>query len=208
MNSPLPQSVLDAANVSAVTQLVLRERTSRDLGLWEQMRDCFHADSRVRLSWIDATGPEFVERSREMAARGVRAAHRLGPVLVTLAGDRAIAGCAGIIDIPFTVHGVEAMLSSHARFLFRAERRRDQWRLAAFDALYLRDEITTAIPGAELRIDAQALQGYRASYRLLAYCLALVGFPVRDDLAGQDRADLVADVTREVYQWAGLEPPR
>jgi hypothetical protein len=34
------QTSFDAADISAVSQLVLRERLSRDLGLWEQMRDC------------------------------------------------------------------------------------------------------------------------------------------------------------------------
>src|SRR6516165_12302215 len=47
MTDSLPQAVLEAADVSAVTQLILRERVSRDLGLWEQMRDCFHDDSVV-----------------------------------------------------------------------------------------------------------------------------------------------------------------
>jgi hypothetical protein len=38
MIDALPQAVLDAADISAVSQLVLREFLSRDLGLWEQMR--------------------------------------------------------------------------------------------------------------------------------------------------------------------------
>ena len=62
MTESLPKAVLEAADVSAVSQLVLRERFSRDLGLWEQMRDCFHDDSLVRISWIRASGPEFVRR--------------------------------------------------------------------------------------------------------------------------------------------------
>ena len=41
MTESLPKAVLEAADVSAVSQLILRERLSRDLGLWEQMRDCF-----------------------------------------------------------------------------------------------------------------------------------------------------------------------
>ena len=76
MLDSLPKEVRDAANVCAVTQLVLRERLSRDLGLWEQMRDCFHDDSVVRFSWINASGPEFVRRSKEMAERNVKASHR------------------------------------------------------------------------------------------------------------------------------------
>ena len=36
------QAVVDAADVSVVSQLILRERLSRDLGLWEQMNACYH----------------------------------------------------------------------------------------------------------------------------------------------------------------------
>lgn len=207
MTEPLPPAAGAAADVSAVTQLILRERSGRDLGLWEQMRECFHDDSRVRLSWIDASGPEFVRRSREMAARSVLASHRLGPIQVTLAGDRAIAQLGAIIDIPFTLQGVEAVLSSHARFFFRAERRQAVWRIAGFDAVYQRDELQIAVPGESLRIDPAALSGYRKSYRLLAYCLGLNGYAVRDDLAGSDRPDLAAALMREIYGWAGLPTP-
>lgn len=208
MSETLPRAVLEAADVSAVTQLILRERGGRDLGLWEQMRECFHEDSRVRLSWIDASGPEFVRRSQEMATRNVRASHRLGPILVTLAGERAIAQLAGIIDIPLSLQGVDVLLSSHARFLFRAERRQGVWRLSGFDAVYQRDELQCRVPGQTTSVDPASLAGHRPSYRLLAYCMGLNGFPVRDDLAGDDRPDLVATLTSEIYAWAGLPPPR
>jgi len=206
MADSLPQAVLEAANVSTVSQLVLRERLSRDLGLWEQMRDCFHDDSVVRLSWINASGPEFVRRSKEMAERNVKASHRLGPILVTLAGDRAIAQLAAIIDIPFTLKGIEVMMSSYARFLFRAERRERVWRLSGFDAIYQRDEIMPLIPGQAVAVDPEVLKSFRPSYRLLSYCLASGGFPVRNDLAGVDCPDLVDALTREIYGWARLTP--
>jgi SnoaL-like protein len=208
MADPLPAAVLEAADISAVSQLVLRERLSRDLGLWEQMRDCFHDDSVVRISWINASGPEFVRRSKEMADRAVKATHRLGPILVTLAGERAIAQLAAIIDIPITLKGIEVIMSSYARFLFRAERRERVWRLSGFDAVYQRDEITPLIPGQTLVVDPQELKPFRPSYRLLSYCLASRGFPVRNDLAGVDRPDLADALTREIYGWAGLTPPR
>src|SRR3974390_1633139 len=113
MLDSLPKEVRDAAEVSAVTQLVLRERLSRDLGLGEQLRDCFNDDSVVRISWINASGREFVRRSKEMAERNVKASHRLGPIFVTLAGDRAIAQLGAIIDIPFTLKGTEVIGSCH-----------------------------------------------------------------------------------------------
>jgi hypothetical protein len=167
MVESLPKAVLEAADVSAVSQLILRERLSRDLGLWEQMRDCFHDDSVVRISWINASGPEFVRRSKEMAERGVQVSHRLGPIFVTLAGDRAIAQLAAIVDIPFTLTGTAVMISSHTRLLLRAERRASIWRLFGFDAVYLRDEIAPVILGQTVTIDSEAVKAFRPTYRLL-----------------------------------------
>lgn len=207
MIDSLPQTVLEAAHVSAVSQLVLRERLSRDLGLWEQMRDCFHDDSVVRISWINASGPEFVRRSKEMAERNVKASHRLGPIFVTLAGDRAIAQLAAMIDITFTLKGTEVMMTSHARLLVRAERHEGAWRLSGLDAVYQRDEIVPVIPGQTVAVDPEAVKAFRPTYRLLSYCLASGGFPVRNDLAGVDRPDLVDALAREIYGWAGLKPP-
>lgn len=208
MSETLPRAVLEAADVSAITQLVLRERSGRDLGLWEQMADCYHPDSRVCLSWIDASGPEFVRRSKDMAERGVRARHRLGPIEVSLGGERAIAALGASIEIPLRLDGVEVILSSYARFLFRAERREEVWRLAGFDAVYQRDELSCAVPGQSVTIAPADLEAYRPSYRLLAYCLGREGFPVRDDLAGEDRPDLLAALTQELWTWAGLPVPR
>jgi SnoaL-like domain len=207
MIDSLPQAVLEAADVSAVSQLVLRERLSRDFGLWEQMRDCFHDDSVVRISWINSTGPEFVRRSKEMAERNVKASHRLGPILVTLASHRAIAQVRANIDIPFTLKGIEVMMSSHAHLLFRAERQGEMWRLSGLDAVYLRDEIAPVMPGQTVAIDQEEVKAFRPTYRLLSYCLASGGFPVRNDLAGVDRPDLVDTLVREIYGWAGLAPP-
>ena len=205
--SSVPKAVLEAADVSAVSQLILRERISRDLGLWDQMRDCFHDDSVVRISWIKGSGPEFVRRSKEMAERNVNASHRLGPIYVILAGDRAIAQLVVIIDIPFKLEGIEVMLSSHTRLLLRVERREGVWRLFGFDPVYLRDEITPMIPGQTVAIDPSALKAFRPSYRFLSYCFASVGYPVPNDLAAVDRPDLVDALVREIYGWAGLAAP-
>jgi hypothetical protein len=209
LESPARDNTLrDAADIVAVQQLILRERSSRDLGLWEQMRDCFHEDSTVRLTWIEASGPEFVRRSKEMAERNVRATHQLDPILVTLAGDRAIAQVGAIIEIPSKVRGVAVVISTHAMFLFRAERRAGVWRISAFDAVYQRDELNPVIPGQVVQIEPNELKNFRPSYRLLSFCLMSGGYKPRMDLAGTDRPDLVAALTREVYDWAGLTPPQ
>jgi SnoaL-like protein len=205
--SEFPQEVLDAANITAITQLILRERDSRDLGRWKRMRDCFWPDSLVRVSWFRGNGEEFVAGSIDMAKRGVLAKHRLGPVLVNLAGDRAVASLAAIIDLPVKLKGVEATLSAHARFLYRVERRKGRWGIVGFDAFYMRDEITTAIPGQPLVIDPKQLEAFRTSYRLLSYHLKSQGYDIDSNLAGEDKPATVEALNQEIYDWAGLRVP-
>jgi SnoaL-like domain len=201
-----PQAIAEAAHVSAITQLVLAERESRDLGRWERMQACFHADAFVRISWFQGNAHDFVAASRDMARRGTLAKHRLGPVSVRIAGHRAVATLACTIDIPAVLQGVAVMLSSHARVFYRAELRDGAWGLMSFEVFYMRDELAPQVPGEVVPVKAAELAGYRQSYRLLAHVLAGNGFAVRDDLAGEDRPDTVDLLCREIYGWAGLNP--
>jgi hypothetical protein len=206
MSTNLPQAVLDAVAVSEITQLVLTERESRDLGRWKTMRACFHSDARIRISWIDGDADAFVNGSIDMARRGVLAKHRLGPVRVRIAGDRAVASLLGIIDIPTLVGGVEAQLSSHARFLFRAERRNQKWGLSGFDAVYRRDELQPTVPGQVIQVTPAQLAGFRPSYRMLSFVLTAQGYEVNHELAGEDRPQSAAALERELNEWAGIGP--
>jgi hypothetical protein len=201
----LPQPVLDAADISAVTQLVLDERECRDRGRWERMHECYFPDSLVRISWFQGSGPEFVERSREMAQRGVPATHRLGPVAVRLRMNRAVASLGASIDVPASIDGVDLSLSSHARFLYRCERRDGRWGLRSFEAYYLGDELRASIPGQMVPITAADVAGFRHSYRMLSFILDHNGYAINPDLPGVDRPESVDALCREVYEWAGLE---
>jgi hypothetical protein len=203
MKPELPRFVLDAADTSAITQLILRERESRDLGLWDEMRECFHGDSVVRISWFRGSGADFVTGSIDMARRKILAKHRLAPIRVVLSGDRAIARLVAIIDLPVKIKGVEMNLATYSRFLYRAERRDEVWKIAGFDAIYMRDELTAAIPGTSVAIDPKEVHGFRASYRMLCYYLASQGYDIDSNLAGEDRPDLVVALTKEIEDWAG-----
>jgi len=195
-----------AANISAIAQLVLSEREARDMGWWKRMADCFHADSRVRLSWIDASGEDFVRGSIDMAARGMKAKHRVGPPVVRLNGHRAIASLPAIIDIPAVVKGVEAQLSSYARFIYRVERRDGLWRISFFDSIYMRDELVPAIPGQVVPVTSEDVAPFRSSYRMLCYLLSLTGYTPSQDLAGDDRPETAEAMVRDAYGWAGIDP--
>ena len=195
---------LDGLAVLSITQLVLSERESRDNGWWNRMADCFHPDARIRLSWIDGDADAFVKGSIDMARRGMKARHRVGPPVVRLNGERAVASLPAIIDIPAEIGGIEAQLSSYARFLYRVERRNGRWRIAFFDSIYMRDELVATIPGEVVPVTAKDVAGYRKSYRMLCHLLSLTGYLPSQDLAGDDRPDTAAAMVAEIYGWAGL----
>ena len=137
----------------------------------------------------------------------MRAKHRLGPVLVTLNGDRAVATLSGIIDIPQTVDGIELTLSSHALFLYCVEKRQGHWGLVSFGAIYRRDELIPATPGQSVSIPAAALENFRPSYRNLSWSLERTGYTVNNDLPGEDRPETVAAIMKEIFEWAGMAVP-
>lgn len=204
--SEIPQHVLDAADVTAITQVILRERESRDKGRWGPMRECFNDDALIRISWITGNADDFVNGSRDMAQRGVLAKHRLGPVLVRRHQNRAIATLGGVIDIPVKLGEVDAQLSSYARFYYRAERRENRWKLSGFEAVYLRDELMPSVPGQSIVIGPEELKPFRPSYRLLSYVLSRNGYQVNSDLPGDDRQETVDKLENELFTWAGVKP--
>ncbi len=186
---------------AAVAEVVQTERAARDAGQWERMADCYHPDSLVSISWIEASGPEFVEASRRAFAEGVRHLHQMAPSLVRLNGERALAqtGCA--ILLSGRVGEVEANVTSHARLFARAEKREGQWRLSGFRALYFQDALAPQDPSQTPRLDPERLAAYRPSYRFLSYVIEEAGKTARLDLAGIDRPDLVEALHASEAAW-------
>jgi hypothetical protein len=203
----IPLTPEAAADITAITQLVVRERESRDLCLWNRMAGCFHEESYVDISWFQGSGKEFVQASKGMYERGMRAKHRLGPILVTQNGDKAVATLSGIIDVPEVIDGVEMTLSAHCLMIYSAEKREGVWGLMSFGAIYRRDEFIPANPGVVADIPAEKLENFRPSYRHLSYCLELAGFEVNNDLPGEDRPETVAAIMEKLFGWAGLPVP-
>lgn len=196
-----------AEDIAAITQLVVRERESRDMGFWNRMRDCFHEDSEVNISWFRGNGHDFVTGSRDMAARGMLAKHRLGPVHATLNGERALATLSGIIDIPTQLEGKEFTLSAHCLMLYRVSKREGIWRLSSFEVIYRRDEFIPAILGQTATLPVDLLASYRASYRNLCYSLHLKGYTPNLQLAGEDQPETVRQMLQKAYDWLGMPIP-
>ncbi len=202
MSDPLSRpAASDASDVTSVAQLILRERLARDRSRWDAMRDGYAADSTVRLSWFQGTGPDFVAVSQAMAERGDASTHRLAPPVVDVVGDRALAVMPSCIEVRTEVDGVEVDLASYARLLYRAVRGSDGWRITALDPVYERDTLTPALPGTPLAVTAADLAPFRGSYRLLSYVLSRRGYTIAQDLYGDDLPDAVRGLEREAADW-------
>ncbi len=182
-----------------VADLVLRERQGRDRGWWDRMQACYAQDAVVRLSWFRGSAEEFVARSREQAAHGDVARHRLGPPIVDLDGDRAVAEVPAAIEVRTALEGVDVDLTSYTRLLYRAEVRGGRWLITSLDPVYERDVLAPVIPGTAVPLPS--IEGLRPSYRFLAYVLDRRGYPIADDLYGDDRPDDVAELYDSLYSW-------
>lgn len=195
-------------DASAVMQLVLRERQTRDRGWYDQMRDCYAEDAVVDMSWFLGSGHEFVDRSRYMSTsvdgwRG-HSAHRLSPPTIRVRGDRAWAELPLGIEFRIDVDGVEADLVSYCRNQYRAERRNGTWRLVRLTSVYERDTLQPAVPGTVLGVSPAEFAGLRPSYRCLAWYHRRLGLTGREGLLGDDRPDEVAaQYTAEAAWLAG-----
>lgn len=191
----------------AAIQVVLREREARDRRWWDDMRDCFAEDSSVALTWYQGSGHGFVDGSAAMAQGGIPSRHRLSPPVVRVAGDRAVISLPLAIENYDTINGVECVLSTYARHLYRVERIGGAWKIVQLDAIYERDELNPSVPGQTARIDPSELEGVRTPYRLLTWKLRAAGYDIPQDLPGDDRPEHVAQMYHEAFAWAGIPQP-
>lgn len=184
-------------DVSDVTQLILRERQGRDRGWWDQMHDTYAADSFVDMSWFQGQGHEFVRRSQHMSESpdgwNGQSVHRIAVPTVHVRGNRAWAEVPVTIEFRIIVDGIETDLISYCRNQYRATRELDGlWRISGLTSIYERDTLTAVLPATIVPVSASELDGFRPSYRYLAWYQAKLGLTLRDDLLGDDRPDDVA----------------
>lgn len=188
-------------DITEITQIILKERQGRDRGWFEQEAACFHEDSRVRITWFDGPGAEFVRMSSERYADGVQPIHRLSPPIVHVNEHRAIAEVPAEISVVQDFSGVPAYIVAYTRLLYRLESRDGRWKISQFDCIYERDTLVPVTYGATIDLDPDILDQFRPSYRYLGYHLHEIGLTVRQDLFGDDQPAEVAALYRDAFTW-------
>lgn len=182
------------------------ERLARDTNDWEGLQNHYWPGARVRVTWFDGDISEFVASSRASVRPGtVSGFHTIDPVRAERRGNRALVESRGQILLRPKVENVECDLTSWCRFVAGFESRDGEWRMAWFDNIYVKDRIDPTNPTAHIEVDAELLSRGRVSYSWLSYTNHKRGIPVPDDLPGDDRPELVAQLWSNARAWLHTE---
>ena len=190
-------------DVTAVTQVVLRERQARDSGWWDRMLASYWPDSRVDLTWYHGDGPGFVYASRALAERGVRGKHRLLAPIADIKGNRAHVEVGSRNWSQSTIGGKVVNLYADMRLNYLLEKRGGDWKIVSLNPIYEHSELDPDVPGETLTIPAAELARYRPSYAALSWSLTRKGLTMAQDEIGIDRPAGVNAYYASVRKWLG-----
>lgn len=167
------------------------------------MREQFHPNAKVRLSWFSGSGADFVDGSRRSYQGGARSMHVLSAPDVKVDGDRALATVNAHISIHDRVGDVDVVLASFCRIHERLIRDVCGWRILDLQVVYLWDALQARNPAERVTIDPGQLAAGRDSYACQAYLRWQAGAPVPPDLLGQDQPEEVARMMARNDAWLG-----
>ena len=188
-------------DVTAVTQVVLRERQARDRGRWNQMMSTYWPDSRVDLTWYHGDGPGFVYGSRQQWERGSKPIHRMFAPAVEINGIKAYVEAPTESFSRHTVDDKQALITSAMRLNYRLEKRKGQWRILSMIPVYEHSSLIPVVPGEIISIPQAELSRFRPSYAVLSYVLGKRGLTVSPDELGDDRPEALERHYAAVREW-------
>ena len=170
----------------------------RDLGEWQQLRDLFHPDGTIEITWFEGLAGDFVDGSMRMGASDLRTKHLIASPAVTFnaSGNKAILETNAIIlaeNVKLNI-GCEC----HNRFYDLAEKRDGVWKLFHRQSVY--DMGTFTFPLGPVEIDRRIAAKYPREYAALAYLLEQSGFPPGRVFATRG-SDLEANMKAEGQRW-------
>lgn len=170
----------------------------RDLGEWERLRQLFHSDGRIEVTWFEGLASDFVDASARMGASDFRTKHLVMAPVVTFSADgtRAFARTNAVI----IGENVKLALgcNAHSRFLDRIERRDGSWRILDRRCVY--DFATFTFPGPPVEIDEAELANHPREFGALAYLLNASGFPVKRTFPTKGSAQ-EHDIKQSAHDW-------
>ncbi|MHA6761427.1 nuclear transport factor 2 family protein [Streptacidiphilus sp. PAMC 29251] len=170
----------------------------RDLGEWDRLRELFHADGQIEITWFEGPASDFVDASATMGASDFRTKHLItSPVVAFSAeGTRAVSETNAVIIGENMRLGLGC--NGHNRFIDRLEKREGVWRIVDRKSVY--DFGSFTFPAGVVEIDREKAAAYPREYAALAYLLDLSGFPVQRVFATRG-SELEQIIKRSAHNW-------
>ncbi|WP_221312914.1 nuclear transport factor 2 family protein [Granulicella aggregans] len=190
-----------AANSSAVTDVILRERLARETHNPADEAACFHPDAVVEVSWFKGSAAKFIEAGKNNPDTETVHFDSMSPGAVWLKNDRAISDTACAVHTFSLLDGIEVSTTSYTRLLWRVQRSEGQWLIRSLRGIYIRDTLIPRDPTKVPKLDEEKLRGFRPSYRFLSYILTANGAPAHNDLPGVDQPEVVAALRAAEREW-------
>lgn len=146
----------------------------RDLGQWDRLRELFHPDGTIEVTWFEGKFSDFVDASMRMGASDFKNKHLIATPVVTFRGDKAV------VETNAMIIGDSSALNlgcvSHNRFYDLVEKRGGVWKILRRQSIY--DIGTFTFPSGPVDIDQHTVRKYPREYAPLAYLLDKSGFPI------------------------------
>lgn len=189
-----------AAERQRIREMVEFERYCRDYGLWDEMEKMYREDTKVKISWFEGFGHEFVEQSKKMPG----SKHKIYNTVVEVCGNKAAAEIVAQITSRGEIQGMMVDLVSDVKLLYCLEKEGSGWKICSIDCIYEKDNL---IPLWEMG-DSQGAasvekcaQKLRKSYMFLDMVLEEKGKAVNGELPGEDRPDTVSGLYEKCRTW-------
>lgn len=147
----------------------------RDLGQWARLRELFHPEGTIEVTWFEGLFKDFVNASEKMGASNIRTKHVITNPTVTIEKNRAVAETNVLIVGQNMQVGLGC--ETHARFYDLLEERDGVWRILHRHCFY--DMGAFTFPAGVVEIDRNIVAHYPVEYASLAYLLEVSGFAVK-----------------------------
>lgn len=170
----------------------------RDLGEWAQLRDLFHPDGTIEITWFEGLASDFVDGSMRMEASDLRTKHLITLPRITFNAD----GNKATLETNAVIIAENVKLNigceCHNRFFDLAEKRDGVWKLFHRQSIY--DMGTFTFPQGWVEIAQSDVVRYPREYAPLAYLLEKSGFPLGRVFATRG-SELEAKMKAEGQRW-------
>ena len=108
----------------------------RDLGEWAQLRDLFHPDGTIEITWFEGLASDFVDGSMRMGASDLRTKHLITLPRITFNAE----GTKATLETNAVIIAENVKLNigceCHNRFFDLAEKRDGVWKLFNRQSVY------------------------------------------------------------------------